>query len=510
MPRSISDREIALIKAMLHRRMKNKDIQFFFNRPNRSVNAGRISQIASGTYSDSSTIEPASEPDLVEFVSTFEATDFSASIAVPSSTSRADPMDAQVLQNMFTKESTGVWRFQCGETDEHECKLNFRIRSEWLRPVAALANNRGGYILFGVKDKGMIDGSLDPDSYKVLGLRSPDFVNADPADFSKQVKATFDPTPRIESAVLKLGELKVGVLYVHQHPSRPVIAVKNEGEVKEGDIYYRYPGQSARIKYSDLRSILDQRDSHARAQILPMVEKLLKLGPDNAMIADLSGGFLSNEKQSIVIGKDLLDQIKFIRDGEFDEVAGAPTLRLVGDVKAVDVHGAVIRKGFATSADLIDDFLCQNPPVTPLEYIRCAVEGGILRWLPIHYYARQAKLNGKELAAFIMRTRAQPQRKVLYKERALGIKSAFQPATGKNQMTDKFRNGELPKPETVKEATAIARAIMGLKRKPSISFSDIAKLLKACKDIVEAVQPSAISEIRRAIARIDELYFKNG
>ena len=42
---SISDQEISLIKAMLARGMKNKDIQFFFNRPDRAVNSGRISTI---------------------------------------------------------------------------------------------------------------------------------------------------------------------------------------------------------------------------------------------------------------------------------------------------------------------------------------------------------------------------------------------------------------------------------------------------------------------------------
>jgi len=139
---------------------------------------------------------------------------------------------------------------------------------------------------------------------------------------------------------------------------------------------------------------------------------------------------------------------------------------------------------------------------------RLAVEWGNLRWLPIHYYASQTKLNAKELAAFFMRTRAQPQRKALYKERALGRILAFQPVSGKNPITEKIKNGEVPKAETAREAAAIARAIMGLKRKPGISLTDILKLLKSCKNIVEAAQPGAMPEIRCAIARIDELYFQ--
>ena len=47
MARTITDEEIALIKAMLVRGMKNADIQFFFNRPGRHVNSGRITNIVS-------------------------------------------------------------------------------------------------------------------------------------------------------------------------------------------------------------------------------------------------------------------------------------------------------------------------------------------------------------------------------------------------------------------------------------------------------------------------------
>ncbi len=48
--RSITDEEIGLIKAMLARGMANKDIQFYFNRQDRSVNSGRVTQIKQRTY----------------------------------------------------------------------------------------------------------------------------------------------------------------------------------------------------------------------------------------------------------------------------------------------------------------------------------------------------------------------------------------------------------------------------------------------------------------------------
>jgi hypothetical protein len=47
--RSITDREISLIKAMLARGMRNRDIQFYFNRQDRPVNSGRITGIKDGS-----------------------------------------------------------------------------------------------------------------------------------------------------------------------------------------------------------------------------------------------------------------------------------------------------------------------------------------------------------------------------------------------------------------------------------------------------------------------------
>ena len=128
-----------------------------------------------------------------------------------------------------------------------------------------------------------------------------------------------------------------------------MIALRGDGkEIKEGDIFFRYPGESSRIKYSDLSGILDDRDRQSPEQILPMVEKLLQLGPQNAMVADLSSGVMSDKKRSIIIGEELLDKIKFIQEGTFDKKEGASTLKLVGKVEPISTDKAILHKSFAT------------------------------------------------------------------------------------------------------------------------------------------------------------------
>lgn len=514
--RSITDAEIALIKALSARGMKNKDIQFFFNRPDRPVNSGRITEIKDGSYSDAVSIPAADNKSLDAFLSTFNATGVTASVKLPGTSSSAPPesgpMGKAALADMFEKQAGGTWRFKHGESDRHECKLDFGFKhaGKWLRAVAALANNVGGYIVFGVRDKKITGGNIDPDSYTVSGLKSSEFANADPADFSKRIKAAFDPTPKVELAILDLEGTSVGIMYVHQHGSRPIIAQNGDGDqVKEGDIFFRYPGQSSRIKYSDLRSILDERDRQSREQILPMVEKLLQLGPRDAMVADLAAGVLSSEKRSIVIGEDLLEKIKFIREGEFNEKAGDPTLKLVGDVQAVDGSGSVVHKAFVTPADLLEEFLHLKSPHDPKEYIRCAVEGGNGSWLPMHYYARKAGLSTDELATFIMAAKASDNRRQTYRDRAIGKISAFHKSGGQPELTKaEIEAGTLPALSSPTDAANAGRAAAALTARPPLAISEILLWLENAAQIIQGSNKTSwMSAIRRGLARIDELYF---
>ena len=54
---------------MLEAGYANKDIQFYFNSPDRAVNSGRITEIADGSYSDSKDIPAATSEELDFFIS---------------------------------------------------------------------------------------------------------------------------------------------------------------------------------------------------------------------------------------------------------------------------------------------------------------------------------------------------------------------------------------------------------------------------------------------------------
>lgn len=67
--RSITDEEIGLTKAMLRRGMRNRDIQFYFNRQDRPVNSGRITGINAGAYGPE--VQDAKEAALDAFLAGF-------------------------------------------------------------------------------------------------------------------------------------------------------------------------------------------------------------------------------------------------------------------------------------------------------------------------------------------------------------------------------------------------------------------------------------------------------
>src|SRR4029079_17452395 len=107
--RSISDREISLIKAMLLRGMKNKDVQFFFNRPDLPVNTGRISGIGDGSYSNSADIAGVSDEDLDDFLATFRPTEGGANIEAAARHEADDtgPLSSRALNGLFAQDLNG-------------------------------------------------------------------------------------------------------------------------------------------------------------------------------------------------------------------------------------------------------------------------------------------------------------------------------------------------------------------------------------------------------------------
>jgi hypothetical protein len=498
--RSITDEEIGLIKAMLRRRMANKDIQFYFNRQDRAVNSGRITGIRKRQYGPD--VPSATDAELDEFLANFRAADLSAP-AIGEAPAPRDRLDPKILQSLFTEDTDGTWRLAAGETDEHECKENFHLRrfGPALKTIAGFANNRGGYLFFGVKDK--------PDAFVVCGLADDRFAQTDQNKFSQAIRSVLEPTPRFRVTALSLGTHRIGVIYVEPHSAKPVIASKNEDGVAEGAIYYRYPGETKVIRYADLRAILDERDRHSRASILPMVERLLQLGPQDAMVVNLADGLLEGGERPIVVDQQLIDRIKFIREGEFEERQGAETLRLVGDVAAADLSTIPTRtvRTEVSEEAIIRNFVGRVPVDEPLAYVRQAShENSFL--LPVFYYLHLAgETRQGAIASLRANKGAKPKTRTELVRRLQGTRSLYHPARGNRLATLEFvRSGGYRSLADAVTAIRVLDALTGLEATDAKAFEHVNELLSQALDLWDGDR-TLLQYLRRAASRLDELIY---
>jgi len=168
------------------------------------------------------------------------------------------------------------------------------------------------------------------------------------------------------------------VLYTRQASYKPVVCLKNDNELKESDIYYRYNAKSERIKYPELKLLLEQIKTEERKSWMEHFEKISKVGPTNAAILDIIGGEISGHGGTLVIDKKLIPKLKFIKEGNFQE-KGRPVLKLIGDVRPVSV---VIGKGGKKSVGDVGMQITDDPNAPA---IRLEEEEILKRKYPLDY-----------------------------------------------------------------------------------------------------------------------------
>ena len=130
----------------------------------------------------------------------------------------------------------------------------------------------------------------------------------------------------------------------------PVVAIKNDGDIKEAEIYHRYNARNDKIKYPELRALFDLAREKERRGWMDLFQRVSKIGPENTGIMDVISGTIEGQSGSLLIDAALLPKLKFIKQGIFAE-RGRPVLKLVGDVRPVAVTG----RGGGRAIRLTDD-----------------------------------------------------------------------------------------------------------------------------------------------------------
>ena len=221
------------------------------------------------------------------------------------------------------------------EGQELEFKEQFSLAglADYFRDFAAFSNNRGGHIIFGVKDApriliGMSDKSIDQ------------FERIDPEKITGYLLEIYSSDIRWAQGTIEIGEMQFGVFRIYPAVTKPVIAKKDEGKdnvIKNGEVYFRYGGRTQKIQSAELENIINRRIEQNNQYWLDLMGKIGRAGPQNAAILDTEKALVEKgDTRVLVLDEGLASKLKFIKEGEFVEKGGEATLKLIGDVVPVD------------------------------------------------------------------------------------------------------------------------------------------------------------------------------
>ena len=220
-----------------------------------------------------------------------------------------------------------------GQELEFKEQFNLAALADYFRDFAAFANNRGGYLIHGIKDKPRIRAGMSEKSIE-------QFEKVDPEKISGNSLEIFSADIRWEQALFEIDDIKLGVFKIFEAQLKPVIAKKDEGKdqsIRNGEIYFRYGGRTQKIQAAELENIINKRVEQNNQHWLDLMSKIGSAGPQNAAILDTEKALIEkDDARVLVLDEDLAHKLKFIKEGEFVEKEGAAALKLVGDVVPID------------------------------------------------------------------------------------------------------------------------------------------------------------------------------
>jgi hypothetical protein len=258
--------------------------------------------------------------------------------------------------------------------------------------------------------------------------------------------------------------------------------------------------------------MLEERDRRAQVALAKAAGALADVGTANAIILDTDKNTLNTNGRPIVLDEKLIEQIKFVREGQFEEKAGAPTLKLVGEVKTVKVGGPplkIISREAIFEKHILDAFLKQEKPENPDQFILAGLAQSRM-WLPIFYFVRATGRSNSQIADEIEAQKiAQKGKKTILLARLRGQRTALTKAVTQaaQSISKEIAAGDLRVPKMVSEVASFAQAFTAVTGTKA-PLPDVLSALQTARELAEkADDKNAFGAVCKAVCRVDEIAF---
>ena len=435
---------------------------------------------------------------------------------------RYDPLSADLLTNIFRTSPKDPLRIinREGSTIEFKESYNHAGMAQYFKTIAAFANNAGGYIIFGVANSPRrLEGLKGKNLAQFEGLKV--------EEFTKNLMEYFSPEIKWSHCTFEFKGMSFGVIYTYPLTKKPCICKKvyesqnPKYTLREGDIYYRYGGRSERIHYEELNSIIEGERKREEQQWLDFTRRVARVGIENACLLDLNSGTVSGTGGTLILDEGLLSKLSFIKEGEFVESKGSPTLRLIGDIQQIETGKVVVKETTRRvvkaieASDVVSAFLKATEVEEPFEYLRTICSEASANY-PVYFLIAQADETIENAIKTVEDTTSRGVAKQKLLERLNGrmmpIAKISASGTEASKKRASFREAWLQEKVNVnnQELAYCMTALM------SLDNSEISKheayirevLLWIYQQFYEKATTTAASEIRKAICRVDEALYQ--